>query len=328
MTGGFEMNTKRWVALVIFFVLLISLIFNPPAIFGFLSETDDWKIQIYRDGKGDNIVLIDIDGVILSGLGSVYSSYEGYDHDIFLDKLNHAFEDDTVKGLVLRLNSPGGSVTACDEVLREIYKLRGDSEMPVVAYMDDFAASGAYMISTAADVIYANRHTVTGSIGVIMSTLNIHRLADNWGISEEVFKSGHYKDSLSPFREVEAEERRIMQGIIDESYDFLIESILQGREMDREYLIELSDGRLYSGMQAENNGLIDNIGFLDDAIDKTGELAGIEDPNVIHYVRTPPSFLELLFAQMRFRTGDFLNINYLLELQHKHYPSLMYLWRW
>lgn len=325
------MNKKRWIALIVFLIMLISVLINPPSLFtGIFPEDKKWEETIYKDGGTDHLAMIDIKGVILAQEEQdIFSSSQlEYDHEILLDQLDSAFEDEAVKGVIVRINSPGGGVADCDEIFQKIRQLKNEYTKPVIAYLEDVATSGAYLISAASDKIYANRHTLTGSIGVIMSTYNVHELAEKWGVRDETFKSGPYKDILNPLREVSESERRIMQELIDESYLFLIDSILEERNMKRETLLTLSDGRLYSSQQARDNGLIDTIGLLDDAINEVEILSGIENATVIRYKKIEPSPIRLLFEGLGHSISRFKNLSPGMDFFDSRYPSLMYIWSW
>ncbi len=320
------MNAKRWAALIIFFVLFASLALNPYACVSFLAlDDEDWEQVVYREGTGDEIALIDIAGVIIATPPGTYAYEEIYNHEILLDQLEEAFSNDDIKAVILRLNSPGGGVAECDEILQEIVKHQKDHDKPLVVYMDEIAASGAYLISAPADIIMANRHTLTGAIGVIISTINVYELAEEWGIKQESFKSGPYKDMLNPLQEVEEEEREIMQELVDESFAFLIDSIVEQREMERDDLLKLADGRIFSGFQAQDKGLVDELGTMDDAIESAGKLAQTEDPEVIHYRSLAPSTFDLFFSRVNqsFNIGEDMEK---LLFQRYHHPSLMYMW--
>jgi protease-4 len=140
---------------------------------------------------------------------------------------------------------------------------------PVVVYMAQQAASGGYYISMAADKIYANRNTLTGSIGVVISAYNYSELAKKVGIEELVFKSGPAKDMMNPMRPATDEEKQIMQGLVDESYGFFVDAVVRGRNLQRDQVLQLADGRIYTGPQAQKLGLLDEIGNLDSAVADT-----------------------------------------------------------
>lgn len=320
------MNTKRWIAIVIFIVLLISFSTSSADTWNTTWPGGDsgWQEDIYQQGLGDKLVLIDVDGIILAGQEEDFFSTPTYDHQVFLSQIEHAFSSSDVKGVILRVNSPGGAVSELDEIYFKMNELREKYPKPMVVYMDRVAASGGYYIATPADKIFANRNTITGSIGVILGNYNYYQLAENLGIKDQTFKSGTHKDILNPMREMTQEEERIIQELVDESYGFFVDAIVESRGMDRARVIELADGRIYSGQQAVNNGLIDEIGFLEQAISATAELASIDDPQVVRYTRND------IFKLNNFLSGlknpSFNQLEYFIS--NKREPSLMYLWNW
>lgn len=325
------MNKKRWFALIVFLVMLISVLVKPPSFFtGIFPEDKKWEETVYKDGGTEHLAMIDINGVILAQEEQdiLSTSNLEYDHEILLDQLENAFDDELIKGVIIRINSPGGGVADCDEIFQKIRQLKKEYAKPVIAYLGDVATSGAYLISAVADKIYASRHTLTGSIGVIMSTYNVHELAEKWGVRDETFKSGPYKDILNPLREVSESERRIMQELVDESYLFLIDSILEERNMKRETLLSLSDGRIYSSQQARDNGLIDKIGPLDDAFNEAEILSGIENATVIRYKKIETSPIRLLLEGLKDPMLKFKNLSPEMDFFNYRYPSLMYIWSW
>ena len=322
------MNAKRWIALAVFFVLLFSMVTGTETVRSVLETSNRWTVEIYEAGSGADIALIDIRGPITydSGEGSFFLE-EGYSQNIFLEQIETAFVQDNIEAIILRVNSPGGAVTACDEVYQKIRSLKEENEKPLVVYMENIAASGGYLVSTTGDVIFANRSALTGSIGVIMSSINVHRLADELGVEQKVIKSGPYKDIFNIFREVTKEESEILQGIIDETYDFFIDSVLEGRDLERDDLLELADGRIYTATQAIENGLIDEIGFFQDVIEKTAELANTSDPNVIHFKRVPLKPFDYIFGQISRITLGPKSLEDYIETRKEEYPQLMYIWR-
>jgi protease-4 len=163
--------------------------------------------------------------------------------------------------------------------------------------MGDTAASGGYYISTAADKIVANETTLTGSLGVIFSLTDFSELSDDYGVEQEVVKSGKFKDMGSSFRNLTPEEREILQSIVDESYDKFVSVIVEGRDLPEERVREIADGRVYSGQQAKELGLVDSFGGLDEAAMISQDLAGVDGATVVRYVQ-PESFTETLLARL------------------------------
>jgi len=239
---------------------------------------------------GDAVALIKVEGIIQSGdpptdlFGTPQTG--AYSAKI-VSQLKQANDDSNVKTIVLRVDSPGGGVVASDEIYEQILAL----DKPVLISMGTLAASGGYYISAPADEIWANRHTLTGSIGVIIQFVNLEELFEEYGVEATVLKSGVNKDTGSLFRAMTPEEQAIWQTIIDESYDTFVNIIATGRDLDQEAVRDLADGRVYTGQQALELGLIDNLGNLDDVIDRAAELGGIEGkPRIIRYDQSPSLF--------------------------------------
>ncbi|HEX5974286.1 MAG TPA: signal peptide peptidase SppA, partial [Rubrobacteraceae bacterium] len=198
----------------------------------------------YVSGEGpDKVAVVPVVGTIASADSTVPGTQPPATSEGFADALRQAAEDQSVAAVVLEVNSPGGGVTASDEMHQSILDFKESSGKPVVVSMGDTAASGGYYISTAADRIVANETTLTGSLGVIFSLTNISELADKYGVKQEVVKSGKFKDMGSSFRELTPEEREILQSIVDESYDQFVEVIVKGRGLPEERVREIADGR-------------------------------------------------------------------------------------
>jgi protease-4 len=190
-------------------------------------------------------------------------------------------ENEDVKALVLRIDSPGGTVVAAQEIYVEIQRIREDKI--VLASMGNVAASGGYYVASAAQEIVANPGTLTGSIGVITEYPNFEELMKKVGLKAEVLKSGRFKDLGNPTREMTEEERRLLQGLIDNIHRQFIRDVALGRGRPVEEIEPLADGRIFTGEQAQENGLVDRLGSFEDALDRAAELAGIEGKPVILY---------------------------------------------
>jgi protease-4 len=213
------------------------------------------------------------------------------------DALQQAEEDPRVAAVVLEVNSPGGGVTASDQMHQSILDFKESSGKPIVVSMSDTAASGGYYISTAADRIVADETTLTGSLGVIFTLTDFSELATEYGVEQEVIKSGKFKDMGSSFRNLTPEEREIFQSIVDESYDEFVSVIVEGRDLPEERVREIADGRIYSGQQAKELGLVDSFGGLDDAAEISQDLANVQGASVVRYVQ-PESFTDTLLARL------------------------------
>jgi protease-4 len=239
-------------------------------------------------GEGNKIAIIYIDGVIVGGRGQSGLLGESGGTDAVIRQLHEARDDDSVKAVVLRINSPGGSAPASQEMGVEIKKLRASGK-PVVASMGDVAASGGYWVAAVSDKIYANPATMTGSIGVYIPYANWQELYKKIGIHQEKIKSGPHKDILSPERPMTNEERAILQAMVDELYNQFITVVAEGRRMEPAKVRQLADGRIYTGSQAKEAGLVDELGTMYDAIDGAAQLAGIKGkPGIKDYGKVNP----------------------------------------
>jgi len=218
--------------------------------------------------SNNKIAVISIQGVLTSSAETIreFKKYE---------------EDEGVKALVLRIDSPGGTVVAAQEIYEEIQKLRENKV--VLASMGNVAASGGYYVASATEEIVANPGTLTGSIGVISEYPNIEQLMKKVGLRSEVMKSGRFKDLGNPTREMTEEERQLLQNLIDNIHMQFIRDVALGRGRTVEEIKPLADGRVFTGEQAKENGLVDRLGNFQDALDRAAELAGIEGKPVIIY---------------------------------------------
>jgi protease-4 len=222
-----------------------------------------------------------------------------------IEELQQYLEDEGVKAIILRIDSPGGGVGPAQEIYREIIKIKRKKK--VVTSMGSVAASGGYYIACASDLIVANPGTITGSIGVIMQFSNLEELLKKIGIKGVVIKSGEHKDIGSPFREMTPEEKRIMQEVLDNVHQQFIQAVAEGRKLDRSKVVQIADGRILTGEQAKNLGLVDQMGNLQDTIDITAKLVGIVGkPNVL-YPKRRISIWELLMRDMASAIIDVLN---------------------
>jgi len=254
-------------------------------------------------GGARGIMLIYIEGLITSGrtAGSMFEQATGSD-DI-LAELNRAGNDRDVAAVVLRINSGGGSVAGSQEVAQAVTRLRQRGKV-VVASMGDAGASGAYLLASAADAIVADPGTVTGSIGVIMSLTNMEELYAKLGIRDVTIKSGEHKDMGSAARELTAEERAILQEMVDDLHRQFVAAVAQGRGLPESQVAALADGRPFTGNQARELGLVDRLGNLDVALEVAADAAGLgDDFEVIQSEETEPLFdlLTRFLGQALFR---------------------------
>jgi protease-4 len=231
---------------------------------------------------GEKIAVVEIKGVITQSSG-------------IIEEIQQYGEDEGVKAIILRIDSPGGGVGPSQEIHREILKVK--SKKKVVTSMGSVAASGGYYVACASDLIVANPGTITGSIGVLMEFTNIEELFKKIGIKGVVLKSGEHKDIGSPFREMTPEEKKIIQGVIDNVHQQFIQAVAQGRRLELAKVVEIADGRILTGEQAKQLGLVDQIGNLQDAIDTVAKMVGIEGKPTVLYPKKRFSLWELLVKQ-------------------------------
>ena len=228
----------------------------------------------------DRVAVINIEGTIVCGADSkenLFQQANGVTSGTIMKQIREAAADDSVKALVLRIDSGGGSATAAEEVGRELLRFKEQTQKPIVATMGNTGASAAYWIAAcASDKIYANATTLTGSIGVYMPYMNTEELFKKIGITSDKIKSGPYKDIMSNDRPMTTEEKQILQNIVDEIYDQFVYTVSAGRRMETSKVREIADGRIYTGRQAKNIGLVDELGDYYDALAAAGTLAKIK----------------------------------------------------
>lgn len=252
-----------------------------------------------RPIEGDRIARIDLDGMITTMSASSLLGSSDSMVSRLSNALKRAREDKDVKAIVLRINSPGGEVTASDTLFNQV-KLTA-AEKPVVVYMDSMAASGGYYIACGATEIHANQTTLTGSIGVIVTTLNYEEAFAKLGLEQPTFTSGDFKDTLSGSRQMREDERIWINDLVGKMYDRFVEVVVEGRpELSESRIRELADGRVYLGSEAKANGLIDELGYFESAVARARELGKLPtDAPVVDYNRGESLFggLSLLKAK-------------------------------
>ena len=243
--------------------------------------------------EGPKIVMLDLTGAIsMAGSSGVFGLGGNESLPARLrQQLDLARRDPEVKALLLRIDSPGGTVIASEVLYDEVMRWKQATGRPVVAQMMGVAASGGYYVAMAADWVRAYPSTVTGSIGVIFVDLNIAGLLEKVGVQDETITSGPFKDAGSPFRPVRPDEREQLRSVLVDMYDQFVQVVDRGRpELDVARIRELADGRIYSARQARAAGLIDAIGDLPSAVDSAREIAGISGPSrlIVYHRGGPP----------------------------------------
>lgn len=295
------MNKRRWIAVLIAIgVAVISLTGiatnnvndnQEESLSSLLTSQETLKESIITPGdSSQKIAKITIDGVIADTQGNSLFSSSGYNHQQTLEMIKKIDNDDTVKAVLLEVNSPGGGVYESSELAKSLQKLQAHHK-PLYVNMKNMAASGGYYISAAADKIYASEETVTGSIGVIMSGMNYASLLDKLGVKDQTYKSGALKDMGSSTRTTTPEESKVLQEHVDRAYSRFVDVVSKGRKMDIETVKKLADGRIYDGLQAKENGLIDEIGFEEDCLADLQNKYDLKDAQIIEYTTNTPNFL-------------------------------------
>ena len=233
---------------------------------------------------GQKVAIVELEGIIL-------------DSDAVVRELQEHQENPAVRAVVVRINSPGGAVGPTQEIYGAVQRLRKEGK-PVVASLGSVAASGGYYVATAADRIYANPGTLTGSIGVIIQLTNVEGLLKKVGVDLVVVKSGRYKDLGNFARAMSPEERRILQALLDDVYDQFVDAVAQGRGLDRQAVLNFADGRIFSGHQAQELRMVDTLGGLADAIEGAAKLAGLPERPRLILPRRRFSLFDLLRNQL------------------------------
>ena len=235
----------------------------------------------------EQVAVLELEGII-------------FDSKEFNEQLKDYGNRPAVKAIVLRINSPGGGVAASQEIYEAVKRIRATTNKKVITSMASVAASGGYYVACASDKIYANPGTITGSIGVIAEWYNYGDLLHWAKLQSIIFKSGELKDAGSPTRPLTEQEKLFFQGLIDSMHTQFVTAVADGRKMQEEKVRKLADGRVYTGVEAKINGLVDEVGTLQDAIASAAQSAGISgDPKTISPVRKGTSLLDLLGSSKR-----------------------------
>jgi len=313
---------RRFVLVLLVGLLIPGCTFNFPL---FPGPGPLQESQVSGTGKA-KVLLIEISGVISSQDGdgivptpSLLASVK--------EQLTRATQDESVKAVVLRINTPGGTVTASDIIHHELKAFKAARKIPIVASIMDVGASGGYYIAAAADTVLAHPSSVTGSIGVIMLTVNARGLMEKVGLEATAVTSGPRKDMGSPFRTMTTEERAIFQGLIDSFYQRFLTVVQEGRpHLQMDQIKKLADGRIYTGEQAKASGLVDEIGYLEDAVELAKKKAGLTEARVVTYKR-PGEYSNNVYSKLTAPSplASLGNLD-LMSFVRGGTPQFMYLW--
>lgn len=325
-------NGKRWLAVAIAILLFVasglvktksddltekqadSIAKKYFGSFDPFSNTANKNI-IEGENEKQKIAIISYEGVISDG-----QTYEAV-----MDQLEEVKEDDTIRGAILKVNSPGGAVYNSEQIANKIKEIQEEKKIPIFTVMETMAASGGYYISSPTDRIYASNETLTGSIGVIMSSMSFEGLFEKYGIKQQNITTGKMKDAGSIGKNMTDEQRKYFQELINSSFDRFVKVVSQGRSMKEDQVRKLADGRVYDGQQALENGLIDKIGNLQIALDDMKKEYKLEDPEVYEYSNGMAGFYKFFSKAKSFvnKNSD-SDLSILKEFMDKDSPVPMY----
>ncbi len=250
---------------------------------------------------GGRVAVVEVDGLIT-------------DSEELVEQIRDFRRNPSVEAFVVSINSPGGIVAPSQAVYRELRSLREEEDRPVIAAIGSVGASGGYYVALASDSIFALPGSITGSIGVLLEFPNVSGLMEKLGVDMEIVTSAEHKDMGSPFRSMSEEDREILRSLVDDVYDQFIDVVVLERDLDAESVREFSDGRILSGRQAMEVGLVDRMGSLSEAISAAGEMAGLgDDPAVIRPPEEGFGMFDLLFGRGPESKGTLYAVSRTLE---------------
>lgn len=278
-------NSGRWFWGIFLSLVFLGLVLVAVSFFVFASAIKRGGGEYTSSGSGDKIAVVEINDVIVSSENTV-------------EQIKKFREDKSVKAILLRINTPGGGVAASQEIYEEVKKTRDNGKIIVVS-MGAIAASGGYYIAVGSSLIVSNPGTLTGSIGVIAQFISIKDLAEKLGINQTTIKSGNLKDAGNPFRQMNDTDKAYFQDVVDNSFMQFLDVVAKERKMDKETLLKYANGRVFTGLQAKEYGLVDSLGTFEDAIRITSRMAGIEgEPRIIRERKKFSIFEELMGSKI------------------------------
>ncbi|MBW7996733.1 MAG: signal peptide peptidase SppA [Candidatus Glassbacteria bacterium] len=299
-------TNKKWLlGIIIAFFVLVGAV----GVITVLIVSLGGEEMTFTGGFGDRVGVIEVSGVIENSRETV-------------SQIRKMAEDKRVKAVVVRVESPGGAVAPSQEIYQALNKLRTQDSIPVIVSMGTVAASGGYYIACAADSVLAMPGTLTGSIGVILQFPDLQEVFRKVGIGMKTIKSGEHKDLGSPFRDMSDSEREILQEMVDDVYDQFVEVVAEGRGLDEDSVRAVADGRIFSGRQALELGLVDRTGSYRDALTVAGRMCGLgDDPKTIKLKKAKPSLFDIL-TEIAAKLGDPAG-----QINALSSPRLLYLFR-
>lgn len=313
-------------------VSLFALLFLPGCIYVDLFSGGGPLQETTLTGEGDaKVLLVDISGMLNTQKETGLIDQPSLPARL-KEELEIAQKDERVKGLILRLNTPGGTVTASDILYHEILEFKKTKKIPVAAAMMDLATSGGYYVAMSSDRVFAHPSTITGSIGVIMVTANAQGLLEKIGVQPTAIVSGPKKGMGAPFQPLKEEEREIFQNVIDTLYGRFLSVVEAGRPgLAKEPIRKLADGRIFTAELARQEGLIDQIGYLEDAIEWIKQEAGLQSAKVVTYRRGRGRDNANVYSTFEPPTIGPLGLpridsGFLLRALSGGTPNFMYLW--
>ncbi|OGL39722.1 MAG: hypothetical protein A3C43_05190 [Candidatus Schekmanbacteria bacterium RIFCSPHIGHO2_02_FULL_38_11] len=322
------MRKERVLTSIILILCILSVIIGALLLRKGVNEKDNEENSsgfFSRMPSKEGIAVVDIYGEISFQPTSIPFGVRFRGADAVVDRIRTCAKNPRVKAIILRINSPGGTVGATQEIYDEVKKARKKG-IKVVASFGDIAASGAYYIACGADKIVANRGTITGSVGVYIGSLNIKDFMDKYGIKYNIVKSGQYKDILSVWKELSKEEKEILQDTVDNVYSQFLGAVSEGRHISPEEVKRFADGRIFSGEQAKKIKFVDELGGFEDAKLIAGKLAGIKgEPLIIKEpVKPLEQIFELLSNMANLKTNPF-QIEQESPVKYQYLPQFAYI---
>ncbi len=309
-------------------LLLSGCILYAPVDFGAFGSPGELRESVVLGTTGPKIVLVEITGVISEEEERARLSL-GQRPNIVVDTknvLDSAAEDPDVAGVLLRINTPGGSVSASDTLHHEIERWKTETKRPVVAFLNGLATSGGYYVAMASDRVVSHPSAVTGSIGVIMPGLSVEGLMEKYGVVDQTLTSGPYKDAGSMLRDMTPQERAQLSSVIGDLFARFEDVVAKGRpNLSREKVTALADGRVYSAQQALDSGLVDQLGYLEDAIAEVESRANITESRVVVYHRANQT-RENIFSRAPSIAVQVTDVNLLPIGRGELSPGFYYLW--